>query len=369
MKKSVKCLIFILSLILTFSALGACDQDKNNPYNVGEVLLSFESEKEIQSMTVYRGINKVELNKEEKFISHGKRSLRICPETEISDGIYESSYIAFLGGGKYFTKTDFNDVLYLSVDIYNPSQQKFNMVWGVRGNDSDYCEICGGWNTVYKYIDREMLYAYNSGYVELLSFYFEGNEVSLDVYIDNIRYYITDSDFEKSTVSAKEIIEFEKSVEKNIFSVQKKSGDATAECVLSINNDLRYVKNGLSSLKVTAGTIGTSNPDKPILKVMGSDLPDFDKYRNVGWYFTMPVYNGGKNIVSCSIKFSAPLEDFDYTFEIAPLSWAKESEKISVDFIKDQFSGDGLDIQSITIRFERLAAGESVYIDRIGVRK
>ena len=36
---------------------------------------------------------------------------------------------------------------------------------------------------------------------------------------------------------------------------------------------------------------------------------------------------------------------------------------------KAQFAGEGLDIQSITIKFEGLQATESVYIDRIGVIK
>ena len=156
---------------------------------------------------------------------------------------------------------------------------------------------------------------------------------------------------------------------KNIFEAQKKSGDASAECLLSINNDLAYVKSGTRSLKITAGLNEKVIPDKPVFKVMASNLPDFNKYLNNGWFFTMPVYNDSDRIISCSLQFTSTLEDYFYAFEIAPHSWAKESEKISMDLIKAQFAGAGLDIQSITIKFEGLQATESVYIDCIGVIK
>lgn len=372
MKKFMR--IFSVVMILLFAVnatfILGCKNDKEQEQ--GKVLLSFESEKELQSMTLYREINKVEVNREKDYITDGEGSLRICPNLEPLDGVYPSSYIAFLGGGKYFTKTNLNDVNCLSVDVYNPSTSDYFLVWGVRGNDSTSYIIKSGWNKLYKYVDREMLYANNEGYVEMISFFFEGREESLgnlDVYLDNIRYYETAETFEKLSVSAKEIIRFENKVEKNVFEVQKKSGDVTAECVLSINQDLRFIKSGTGSLKITAGSSAAEVVDKPVLKALGSNLPDFNNYRNDGWYFTMPVFNGSKNIVSCSLQFSSPLESYYYAFEIAPMSWAKESEKISVDHIKAQFAGDGIDVQSITVKFEGLKAGDSVYIDCIGVTK
>ena len=366
-----------VSLITAVLALGcgvfpsSCAKKKTDVAD-GELLLSFESAKEIQSMTMYRGIDKAELNKDASFITDGQKSFRLCPKAAPVDGKYESSYIAFLGGGKYFQKTNFEDVHYLSVDFYNPTQYDYNLVWGVRGNDSDSYTIKSGWNTLYKYIDREMLYADNQGFVELISFYFEGrsaDEGGLDVYMDNIRYYTTNEKFEKLSLSKQEIIGFERKVEKNIFEAQKKSGDASAECLLSINNDLAYVKSGTRSLKITAGLNEKVIPDKPVFKVMASNLPDFNKYLNNGWFFTMPVYNDSDSIISCSLQFSSTLEDYYYAFEIAPHSWAKESERIGMDAIKEHFAGAGLDIQSITIKFEGLQATESVYIDCIGVIK
>ena len=371
MKKIAKFLSLVLILLLLSStSLFACSFGKNA--SNGKVLLSFESVKEIQSMTLYRGINKVEVNKNKDYIVDGNSSLRVCPNSNIVDGVYESSYIAFLGGGKYFTKTNFNDVKCLSVDIYNATENDLLLVWGVRGNDSSSYIVKSGWNKFFKYIDRELLYSNNEGYVKQISFFFEGREENLgmlDVYIDNVRYYETDIEFEKTQVSAQELIRFDNKVEKNIFEVLKKSGDVLAECVLTINNDIRYLKSGSGSLKITAGNKLAETVDKPVLKILGSDLPDFDKYRNDGWSFTMPVFNGGQNTISCSLQFSSPLEDFYYAFEIAPMSWAKESEKISVDHIKSQFAGDGIDIQSITIKIEGLRAGESAYIDCIGVIK
>ena len=371
MKKIVKILCLVLVLFtLSSTTLSACSNNQNSAD--GKVLLSFESVKEIQSMTLYRGINKVEVNKNSNYVIDGNSSLRVCPNSDSIDGVFESSYIAFLGGGKYFTKTNFNDVNCLSVDIYNATQNDLLMIWGVRGNDSSSYVVKSGWNKFFKYIDRELLYANNEGYVEQISFFFEGREESLgmlDVYIDNVRYYETNIEFEKNLVTTQEIIRFDNKVEKNVFEVLKKSGDVMAECVLTINNDLRYLKSGSGSLKITAGNKLAETVDKPVLKILGSDLPDFDKYRNNGWSFTMPVFNGSNNTISCSIQFSSPLEDFYYAFEIAPNSWAKESERISVDHIKSQFAGDGLDIQSITIKLEGLCAGESVYIDSIGVIK
>ena len=270
MKKTVRILSLILVLVL-FVALFGCNKKQED--SNAQVLLSFESAKELQSMTLYRGINKVELNKDTAFITHGTRSLRICPKSEVIDGVYESSYIAFMGGGKYFSKTDFNDVNCLSVDIYNPTNESFYLVWGVYGNDSDYYEIKKGWNTLYKYVDREMLYADNQGYVKLISFYFEGREEekgSLDIYMDNLCFYTTDAPFEKLTVTAKQIIGFETSVEKNVFEVQKKSGDATAQCVLSINKDLTFVRTGTGSLKITAGNKTAEYPDKIVFNTENS---------------------------------------------------------------------------------------------------
>ena len=373
MKAIKKCISFITAMVsgLCGACLIGCNQDASNAFE-GELLLSFENVKEVQSMTVYRGINKAEMNKDKKFITEGERSFRLCPKASPVDGQYESSYIAFLGGGKYFSKTNFEDVAYLSVDFYNPTEYAYSLVWGVRGNDSDSYTVKSGWNTLYKYIDREMLYANNQGFVELISFYFEGRseaEGALDVYMDNVRYYSTDEAYEKLTVAKKEVIGFESGVERNIFEVQKKSGDASAECILSINNDLVYVKTGTRSLKITAGANALIIPDKPVLKVLGSNLPDLNEYLNDGWFFTMPIYNGGAQTVSCSLLFSSALEEYHYAFEIAPHSWAKESEKISMDTIKAQFAGEGLDIQSITVKFEGLQATESVYIDRIGVIK
>ena len=372
MKKLVKILSIVLILLFTVNAVLLTGCKKDNNENKGEVLLSFESVKEIQSMTLYSGINKVEVNKETAYITDGIGSLRICPKVDAVDGVYESSYIAFLGGGKYFTKTNFNYVECLSVDIYNPSASDYTLVWGVRGNDSTTYTVKSGWNTFYKYVDREMLYASNEGYVKLISFFFEGREESLgelDIYIDNLRYYETSIEFEKNSNAGNQLIKFEDSVDKNLFEVQKKSGDVLAECVLTINRDYRFIKTGTGSLKITAGNGLSQVADKPVLKILGSDLPDLSKYRNDGWYFTMPVYNGSANTISCSLQFSSPLEEYFYAFEIAPNSWAKESEKISVDFIKEQFAGDGIDVQSITVKFEGLGSGESVYIDCIGVIK
>ena len=369
-KKYISLLITLVATCSgTFSA--GCNSALSNSFD-GEVLLSFENVKEIQSMTLYRGIDKAELNKDMNFVSDGTKSFHLCPKTAPIDGEYESSYLAFLGGGKYFSKTNFEDVSYLSVDFYNPTEYDYNLVWGVRGNDSDSYTIKSGWNTLYKYIDREMLYTNNQGFVEMISFYFEGRseaEGALNVYMDNVRYYLTEEKFDKLSVSKQELVGFEKDVERNIFEVQKKSGDASAECILSINSDLFYVKTGTRSLKITAGLSSSVVPDKPILKILGSNLPNLNDYLNDEWYFTMPIYNDGDRVISCSLQFSSALESYYYAFEIAPHSWAKESEKISVDKIKAQFAGEGLDIQSITIKFEGLQATESVYIDRIGVIK
>ncbi len=368
--RKISNLILVFLLSLSVCSFVACKENNNS--TDGKVLLSFESVKEIQSMTLYRGINKAEVNKDAKYVTEGASSLRICPNLEAVDGVYESSYIAFLGGGKYFTKTNFNDVFCLSVDVYNPSAENYSMVWGVRGNDSSSYVVKSGWNTFYKYVDREMLYSNNEGYVKLISFFFEGREESfgaLDVYLDNIRYYETATNFDKNVSYSKEIIRFENKVEKNVFEVQKKSGDVLAECTLTINEDIRFLKSGTGSLKITAGNSLSDVADKPVLKALGSDLPDLNKYRNDNWYFTMPVFNATERVISCSIQFTSPLEQYYYAFEIAPMSWAKESEKISVDHIKSQFAGDGIDVQSITVKFEGIIPGESVYIDSIGVTK
>ena len=228
-KKGISFLTAIAALVCGTCFVG-CNAQASDSSN-GEVLLSFESVKEIQSMTMYRGIDKAELNKDANFITDGTKSFHLCPKTSPIDGQYESAYIAFLGGGKYFSKTNFEDVGYLSVDFYNPTEYNYSLVWGLRGNDSDSYTVKSGWNTLYKYIDREMLYANNQGFVELISFYFEGRseaEGALDIYMDNIRYYSTNEKFDKLSVSKKEIVGFENEVERNIFEIQKKSGDASA---------------------------------------------------------------------------------------------------------------------------------------------
>lgn len=372
--KRLSALVVAGLLTASCAALVGCgdDTDKTERDLTGNVLLSFETATELQTMTLYRGIDKAELNKDEKFITDGTRSLRLCPRSEAVDGYYEDSYIAFLGTGKCFEKTNFDDVDYLSIDMYNPTDYEYTVVWGVRGNDSDTYTVKSGWNTLYKYVDRELLYANNQGYVEMISFFFEGREENkgkLDVYMDNVRYYTAPNGFEKILLSSKETIGFENKVEKTVFSVEKKSGVASAECILSINNDLRYVKTGTSSLKVTAGTSTSQNPDKPVLKAVNDNLPDFNKYLNDGWYFTMPVYNDSDETISCSLQFTSALEDYYFAFEIAPHSWGAESEKISLDAIKSNFAGEGLDVQSITVKIEGLKATKSVYIDRIGVIK
>lgn len=372
--KRLSALIVAGLLTASCAALAGCgdDTDKTERDLTGNVLLSFETATELQTMTLYRGIDKAELNKDEKYITEGKRSLRICPRSEAVNGVYEDSYIAFLGSGKCFEKTNFDDVDYISVDIYNATAADVKVVWGVRGNDSDSYTVKSGWNTLYKYIDREMLYANNQGYVEMISFFFEGRGESdgkLDVYMDNIRYYTATDGYEKLSLGSKEVINFENKVERTVFSVEKKSGVASAECILSINTDLRYVKTGTSSLKVTAGTSTAQAADKPVLKALSDNLPDFSKYLNNGWYFTMPVFNDSIKTIRCSLQFTTALEDYYLAFEIAPHSWGKESEKISLDLIKSQFAGEGLDIQSIIVKFEGLNATDSVYIDRIGLVK
>ena len=374
---AVKKLFFTTLLTLTCicgTLFCGCDKTKETKAtNTGEILLSFESVREISSMTIYKGVNKAEFNRDEKYISDGKASFRLCPKVSPKEGKYEDAYVAFYGtNSSFFTKTNFSDCNYLSVDVYNPSQTDYQLVWGATGLDNDFYTVKPGWNTLYKYIDRAMLDYRNKGYIELLSFSFGGRtekEGALDVYIDNIRYYQTEQPFEKFQPTGKELINFSNSIESCLFTVENQSASLLARCRLTNNKDPRYFITGTGSLQVTAGLGEVEYPDKPLLSIDRSLLPDFSKYLNDGWYFTLPIYNGCDSAVTCVLTFASAIGEYSLTFNIPANSWGEEYARIGVDFIKSQFAGSGLDIAKISIRFEGMEAGESVYIDCIGVTK
>ena len=367
---------FTLSVVLCVTAVlsyytccKASVGEKNDSSEMkSDILVDFEHPKTTLKQVRLSGINKAKMCNDKKYVTEGKNCLHLCPEDEnISEGQYYANDSIQL----YPKKTTFKDVEYISIDIYNPTDFERKVIFY-----SEEYTIKPGHNTLWRYIDRARLDYTSQGVIQDFSLTFEGGSHDmgpLDVYVDNFRCYYSDIEYQAYT----------NDFSQNVWYSFEQTGDLAnliymgtrlsvfSGPVYSINRDIRYIKSGTGSLKVDFRNTNTGAQDVRAFRTLDNKLGSLNQYLDnlSGYYLGFPVYNPNDTQISLSVTVFSNYQDEQVSIStiVEPNSWSSDDFILSLQTIKDKFTGEGLDVLTIVFSVSGLPQGGTIYLDSIGV--
>ena len=362
----------VLSLVLSavcLLSLAACGEEKPSLEMKEHLLLGLNAEEEYYS--IYRvGMESVELCENKEFVSEGTGSMLVSYGYEVAEtATAQNITLGFVPENpNYFNKTSNLDLGYYAIDIFNPQETEFNAVVELGTATDTYYTLKKGWNTLYTYVDRSALhYLYQDG-IGYYALTIQGQKgISPDFYIDNFRYYQTETPYTQYAFDGTKEIwhDFTSSVEPTTFTT---SGTVFTKPRLSVNDDMAFVATGTNSMKIdfvssSATNITTSTKLTPVLNgYLG----------NREWYIAFEIYNDFDYPIEVEFKFNSTYNNESYakTITIAAKSWANNLDaRMYLDDINDALTGEAVTCKSLSYTFKKIKSQGSVYLDAIGVRK
>ena len=140
--------------------------------------------------------------------------------------------------------------------------------------------------------------------------------------------------------------------------------------VFAVNEDLRYVYTGTTSLKAQfRHNRRQSAIDGVGFRTLTEQVNyDWNQYDEEQTYLEWHLYNATERELKVTvIVYSTKDEDFTTSYTIPPQSWGSYGkERVLLREINDAFTGEGLDVMSIGFMFGGLQNdGDTVYLDGI----
>ena len=256
MKKSFRIFSGVLALTLGMTAFASCGQQTKGAG--AELLFNFNDDDTIAKL-YYLNFAKVTLNTDTQYISEGtgsflleKKELNAVDKTIIEG----ASFVEFHAGFAY-DDLYFEDLAYISLDIYNPQEKDLFAATQVNKDEIAQHKIKPGWNTLYAYVDREALTLAEYDKVERIRFYFD-QDLSQDdpfkVYIDNLRVWKAEETMsevgKESELAADSLYEFKYVSELTSIAVTMASTNVFDGTKISINREERFLGKNDTTLKV-----------------------------------------------------------------------------------------------------------------------
>ncbi len=384
----MKKLFSILMIGCIMLPLAACaEKEGETPVAAGEseTLLSFESKRELFSF--YRiSIAETTLNTDKNFVTDGESSMKISYHYDVAENKFAKDMVlGFVPGKQYFTKETATDISYYAIDVYNPNGRECEAIVNVGGATMDNYTLKEGWNTLYTYVDRTALYQVQKEALGYYSLTFRGGKgVKDDFYVDNWRYFKTDTPFEiysydnsltKSTVWH----DFSSSAETKLMTVSGTIESKYSAPRFHINRDMQYVKTGNSSLKVSFMNKKNGTVDCTAFKTENGTLPNFNGYLSGArngekWYISSDVYNAYEQEITLTYTLtatdSAGGKQYSKTVSIPAGSWSNEAEtRIYLDDVAAAWKVEGLDTLYFRYEVSGVSTAGCVYVDSLGLKK
>lgn len=376
--KKIRAILLVIMICATtiiaasVQAYAQGEKSSNNQSLDSEVINGFESRRAALSSLRLDGISKATISQDSKYVTQGKNCLHICPTDEsIEKGSYYSdSKIIF-----YPKNSNVKGVEYLSIDIYNPTENGRTVIFGAGAMTKEYT-VEPGENTLWLHMDRARLqYMYNNVMGEII-LTIQGGDWQmemLELYIDNLRYYYADTDFVPYTNDFSQDVWYDFNEESDLSWILSHGTVKSpfSAPLFSINRDIRYIKSGEGSLKVDFRNTIQGAQDTRYIRTADSQLGNLNSYMEKGgeYYLSFPVYNAYDHEISLSVLIFSNYKDevHGVSTVIPPNSWTGEDFTVTLKELDETFSGSGLDVKSIAFYFDGMPDEGTVYVDSIGI--
>ena len=130
MRKNSKVLLILLALLLCVSSLNGCKKEEvvNELPETSVLLMGFESYEEVVGSKIAVGnmLGRMEINRDEAYITQGSGSLKVRPQGFYNQPEYHPYFkIDFLN--TVCATCDFSKFKNVSVDVYNPQDKELKI--------------------------------------------------------------------------------------------------------------------------------------------------------------------------------------------------------------------------------------------------
>ena len=116
-------------------AVGCSEKDNNSEHKNSErieLLHGFESDAELLKMTFTNMRGKVEVSKEEKYVTQGEGAAKmtLIGKPDGTNGYYADNEFFITPGNAYLPKVDYSDVICYTLDVYNDNDRPLELAFG-----------------------------------------------------------------------------------------------------------------------------------------------------------------------------------------------------------------------------------------------
>ena len=302
MKKQWICLILIAAALAgLWSGCGNPSQEQTSEFYT---IADFETLDELRDMNYLNSFGKASLNEDEQYVTSGEHSIRLEIHGNSAEGpiYYPMFWIYSTQPYNSLNKKDFTDVDYFTVDIYNASDRDLEMTfeygYQITMSSSHPPQIPftlkQGWNYLtIPFLREAAMQGFDIRQLDTFLFIFrnlkEGESVPV-IYMDRFLAHKAEEpmgSYEKVRAEH-EIFAFEELIDVKSMYVSGIYMHFYGNAILDQNYDLRYVREGIGSLKVVNRPF-PKNPyadynDSPSFGFRGDavkDICDFSSYEAV----------------------------------------------------------------------------------------
>lgn len=373
-------LLAIMSASMTSCSFADFSDTDKEPTETAQedktLLMGFESVREL--LTVYTvNVGQIYENKDAETISQGETSMKVSYQQEVGENDFAANMeVVFMPGNKYFKKVNFEDVSYLSIDVYNPNDRDYEVCVNNGGISTDFFVVKPGWNTLTTYLDRSIAKYRFNGAISYYSLMFRGQQgQSPDFYVDNFRYYEASTSYDVYSFDKDKEIwhEFTNSAETTFLVNMGVPESVFSTPRYTINKNPKYVLTGKSSLKVEFLKKSNGAMDITAFRTADNMMGDLNSYLNKGdYYLFFDIYNDFDYSISVGVIVFSNYNNETYgaTVEIAAKSWSNPlTSRIYLKDMEAAFTGNGLDCMTIAYYINGVTSEGCIYLDSIGVKK
>lgn len=366
-------------------ATGCSDTDRNPEQKNSErieLLHGFESDAELLKMTFTNMRGKVEVSKEEKYVTQGESAAKmtLIGKPDGANGYYADNEFFITPGNAYLPKVDYSDVIRYTLDVYNDNDRPLELAFGYNAFWATQDQFLFGYRTIEKgmnhlsfEVDRTAVsYFTEVETIKCFSFMISGrneNEDPLVVALDNFVAYTTDEAFTPAEHSAN--IDFSHASDFSAFTEFGWADSIFTRPRFTKNTDLNYVLYGKNSLKIEFRNLRDGSGISTVGFRSKEDIfGDVNTYDFEKSYFSYDLYNDtDRTLTVIMAVYNMMNESYAVSATIAPHSWSEQDQtRVLLKTLSDNFIGEGLDLFTVTFEIQGLQnAGDTVYLDNLKI--